>query len=179
MPDADRNYCDRYADTDGATLSGVTLDATADGMAPHDFDDTLKLSHTVRFTGENLTIIGGSENAVDMNRECHDVLLEDCSLAGGGHCGLVIKGGCTHIFLNNLVFVDSEAPYEVELGGWSDQSKKRTTGVRMDNCRRDDGQPVRVVVGNSDFPKVVGGNVKVLYGRSLALKIFIFLKGLL
>jgi hypothetical protein len=43
---------------------------------------------------------------------------------------------------------------------------------------RTDGKPVRVVVGNAEKPSVVGGNVKILFWRSLGLKLFVWGKGL-
>jgi len=172
MKDKDVNYLS-YADVDGVTIGDqmIVADQTK-------FDDSLKLSHATNFKGYNLTIYGGSENAIDLNRECKMVLFEHLVLVGGGQCAIVVKGGSEDIEFTNVCITKPKGNYDIELGGWSDQSRKKTKRVWLDNVVRPDGKPVRVVVGNADKPTIIGGNVKILFWRSLALKAFVWAKGL-
>lgn len=180
MPDTDRNYLS-IADRDGVTLEYMTITPEHEGEDVYAYDDILKLSKATNFVGRKLKIIGGSENAIDMNRYCADVLIDDVHLIGGMQCGMVIKGGCRNITLRDVIFYDPEATgYDLEIGGWSDQSQAPTTDVTLDHVIRADGHsPVRVVVGNATKPRIIGGNVKILFWRSLALKAFILVRRLL
>lgn len=179
MPDTDRNYLS-IADRDSVTLEDATISPEHEGEDVYAYDDILKLSKATNFIGRKLTIIGGSENAIDMNRYCTDVLVEDCKLMGGMQCGVVIKGGCRNVALRDVVFHDpDDAGYDIEIGGWSDQSDAPTTDITLDHCTRKDGRPIRVVLGNATRPRIIGGNVKILFWRSLALKAFILARRLL
>lgn len=168
--DTDRNFRS-YADVDGLYLgAGVVIDPEAERES---YDDILKLSHARRVRGFDLSVYGGSENPLDMNRNCEDVELCGLYLSGGGHCAVVIKGGSRDIRLRNVEIADVRSRWcDIELGGWSDQSLERTTGVVLDNVRRTDGKPVRVIVGHADDPTVLGGNVRVYRVRSALLKAF-------
>ena len=180
MQDTDRNYLS-YADRDGVVLEDTSIDPELDGINSRlAFDDILKLSHATNFTGRRLSVYGGSENALDMNRGCENVLIEDSHLSGGAQCSMVIKGGCRNITLRDVILHDpAESSYDIELGGWSDQSQDQTEGITLDHVARADGAPVRVVLGNAAMPRIIGSNVKVLFWRSLALKGYILVKRLL
>lgn len=171
MNDTDRNFYS-FADVDGRTIEDLRLDAAASDEDPLSYDDTLKLSHATNFIGRRLWVQGGSENAVDMNRRCGAVRIEDSTFAGGGQCAVVVKGGSTDIALARVTIVEPKGAYDIELGGWSDQSDELTRRISLADVRRGDGQPVRVVVGRSERPTIVGGNCRVLFWRSLALKLF-------
>lgn len=174
MPDI--NYHDSLADTDGMRLSDRTIDPRTEGKPLSMFSDTLKLSNTHNFVGTRLDIVGSNENAVDMNRTCKNVVLSNCQLRGGGQCAVVIKGGSSQITLQDIEIYEVRGSYDIELGGWSDQSQEITREVALVNVRRLDGEPVRVVIGNAEKPLVVGGNVKILTLQSWLLKVYIVLK---
>jgi hypothetical protein len=151
-----------FADVCFQTITGLKLDLSEEERKQ--YDDTMKLSHVWDMKFYGLSVTGGRENAIDMNRECRNVLIEDAILFGGGHCPIVIKGGCENIYLKSFdIFHDG--PYDVELGGWSDQSRKKTTGVTLENSYRlgpkGEQLPVRIVVGHADKPTIIGGNVRV------------------
>lgn len=175
MSTPDRNFLS-YADVDGRTIEAVRIDASDEGDDPLAFDDTLKLSHAVNFIGRQLWVRGGRENAVDMNRGCRNVRLEGCTLVAGRHCAVVIKGGSSDISLARVAIVEPVGAYDIELGGWSDQSFDLTRRVTLADVSRRDGQPVRVVVGRAELPAIVGGNCQVLFWRSLLLQAFWWLK---
>jgi hypothetical protein len=177
MSDKDVNYLS-FADVEGVILENVYVNPELDGLRAADFDDILKLSHVKYFKGHTLSIVGGSENAIDMNRECFDIQIRDSKVFGGGQCAIVIKGGCQYIHLKNLVIADPVGSYDIELGGWSDQSAKITRKVTLENVTRSDGKPVRLVLGHAEHPEIIGGNVKVLNLQSIVLQVFILIKSL-
>lgn len=160
------------ADVDGYSITNERIDPELDGLRAGDFDDILKLSHARNFVGSELYVVGGRENSVDMNRYCRNVRLEDCKLVAGRKCAVVIKGGCEDISLSRVVISDAVGSYDIELGGWSDQSNNKTRRVTLTDVTRSDGKAVRVVVGRAERPTIIGGNVKILTGSSLALKAF-------
>jgi len=171
MSDTDRNYLS-IADVVGRSYQDLRVDPAAEGHDPREFDDTLKLSHARNITINGLVVNGGSENAIDMNRGCAGVRIDHATLVGGDHCAVVIKGGSYDIALERVTIHRERSAYDIELGGWSDQSMERTRRVVLADVRRSDGEPVRVVVGHADRPTIVGGRVRVLFWRSLALKAF-------
>jgi len=169
--DTDHNYFS-IADVDGATHRDLVLDPRREGHDAREFDDTLKLSHARNITILGLFVRGGSENAIDMNRGCAHVRIDHATVLGGDHCAVVIKGGSTDIALERITILNPSSAYDIELGGWSDQSMERTRRVVLAEVRRADFEPVRVVVGHADRPAIIGGRVRVLFWRSLALKAF-------
>lgn len=136
------------------------------------YDDTLKLSHVDRFLGVRLYVVGGRENAVDMNRQCQSVVFDDCTFESGDHCAVVIKGGSSDISLKQCLIYSHHSSYDIELGGWSDQCMDRTRRVSLEYVRRSDGEPVRIVVGWADAPHCLGEKCRILFWRSLGLKLF-------
>ena len=173
MADTDRNFFS-VADVDGKVMDSLRFDPADEGGDPATYDDILKFSHARNVIASRLWIAGGSENGVDMNRECRNIRIEDSTVVSGHQCAIVIKGGCREITLDHIRISGGrmETPYDIELGGWSDQTMKRTTGVRLLDVVRFDGRHVRVVVGHADRPAITGGRVKVLFWRSVALKLF-------
>lgn len=172
---ADVNYLS-ISDCSGTHLENVKLPKEGDSASQ--YDDTLKFSKATDCSFRNGYIIGGRENAVDMNRECRFITVQDSTLRSGDHCAIVVKGGCENILLSRLLITPSGGAYDIELGGWSDQSRARTRWVTLEGVMRTDGKPVRVVCGNADKPFVFGGDVKVLFWWSLGLKLFVWAKGL-
>jgi hypothetical protein len=177
--DKDLNYPPgNFADVNAIFQKPLLSDCILKADDPYQYDDTLKFSHVLGGVVEDVAIYGGKENAIDLNRECMACEFYGILIYGGRHCGIVVKGGSMGIRFKNVRFMRIESAYEIELGGWSDQSDKPTRNVSLENVTRADGKHVRVVVGNADKPTIIGGNVRVLFWRSLALKAFVFLKGL-
>ncbi len=171
MTRPDRNFLS-IADVDGYELHDCRVDPSTENIDPRSFDDILKFSHARNVTASRLYVAGGRENAVDMNRECQHVRLQDSLLLGGGQCAVVIKGGCQDITLARVALAAPAPACDIELGGWSDQSFARTERVTLEEVSRRDGLPVRVVVGYAAPPLVQRCRVRVLFWRSLALKAY-------
>lgn len=173
--DTDNNHLS-IADTAGVVLEKVSL--PKDGHSPSEYDDVLKFSNARNCFVLGCHVRGGRENAIDMNRNCTNIVVEDTVLVGGDQCAVVIKGGCHNITLNRVLISPSGGPYDIELGGWSDQSRHKTGRVVLRDVLRTDGKPVRVVVGNAEKPTIEGGDVQILPFWSIGLKLYVFAKGL-
>lgn len=173
MKDTDRNFLS-VADVDGRTLEDLRIDPESEGQRRDEFDDILKFSHARNVVARRLWVAGGTENAIDMNRECRAIRVEDSTLISGRQCAIVIKGGSEAIAFTRVKIAPAEpdTAYDIEIGGWSDQSMERTRNVTLQEVTRWDGKAVRVVVGHADRPVIIGGRCRVLFWRSLALKTF-------
>lgn len=153
---ADNNY---YSIADQTNVEVV---AFANPSNPLLYDDILKLSKATVIHIHESVIQGGKEDAIDMNRNCEDVIVEDVEVHPNGSYGMTIKGGTKRVTLRNVMFTGRAKSYEIDLGNWSDQDKThKTTEVTLDNVFHVDGNPVRVRVLYADAPTVLGGNVKV------------------
>lgn len=173
MPDRDINF-HSVADVDGRIIECVRFDAAEEGGNPRDFDDTLKFSHARNIIARKIWVRGGKENAIDMNRECAAIRVEDAMLFGGDQCAVVIKGGSQDITLSRvtIALVEPASACDIELGGWSDQSTAMTRRVTLNEVRRLDGCPVRIVLGHAERPLILGGNCRILFWRSVGMKVF-------
>jgi hypothetical protein len=172
---SDQNFLS-YADVDGLDLPELVLDLPAHGIDASQYDDILKLSHACNIHIGRLIIKTGGrqrENAIDFNRECQHIRIDYAEIEAGQQNGLTAKGGCEDIGVGTLCYLRAGGHCDIELGNWSDQSKKRTTGVVIERAYRMDGQRVRVRVGNGDWPTIKAGNVKRLWLQSLLLKLWL------
>lgn len=171
MSDVDINYRS-ISDVTGYELHDERIDPEQDGRPRKEFADVLKFSCARDVQAKRLYVVGGHENAVDMNRHCARIEMEDCVLEGGDQAAIVIKGGSKDITLRRVSLVAVKGWCDVLLGDWSDQSYDVTTGVRLIDVSRRDGKPVRVVCGRAEVPTIVGGNVRVLRWASLCVKTY-------
>lgn len=174
MP-TDRNYIS-FADVDAhQVIEGRTFPDP--GINSLEYSDTVKLSHASNVTIRNAVISGGKEDCVDMNRNCSDILIEDCTIIPKGQYGFTIKGGTKNVVLRNLRFAAHGSVTDIDLGNWSDQSMERTTNITIENCTTFDGKPVRVRVLWADAPTVIGpAPVKVTVIPTIFVKIYRFLR---
>jgi hypothetical protein len=162
----DNNY-DSTAGQTGVVIDGKIYNPAASGVDPSTIADTWKFSGDKNITATNCSSYGGEENALDINNGCSDFKFTGIALIGGKAGGQVTKGGCTNMAFTNVVFTpDPAAPYDVEWDGFSDQSRDYSMGT-LTNYTRTDGQPVRLVFGRFHSPKIVGGNIKILWGRTI------------
>lgn len=154
----DNNYRS-IADTDGVVIKNETI--CPDGA--DNFSDILKFSNASNCTVTGTAICGGKEDCVDMNRNCKNITLLDCTLFTNGNQHATIKGGAKDITLNNVLFRGNPKNVEIELGNYSEQSDEPPERIFLENCNRDDGSPVRVRLLNCCDCQVIviGGNVKV------------------
>lgn len=174
MTKPDANYRS-IADVTGYSVYGETIDPRLDGVDPSQIDDVLKLSHARDVAVRGCVIRAGGlqrENAIDMNRACANVLIEDCRLEAGQQNAVTVKGGCIGVTLRGVTIDRAGGHCDIELGNWSDQNFDQVRDVKLIEVRRADGMPVRVRIGNSERPAIVGGNVKILWFESLLLKLY-------
>lgn len=168
MPDKDVNYLS-FADQTGLRIEDLEVLAPTQGVS---FDDMLKISHCSDCKFENVTVFGGTENAVDLNRMCRKITLSRLELFGGAQAAVVVKGGCTGItFADTCIAQDPEARCEFLIDDWSAQSRA-PSDVTIRNVTRKDGQPVRVIFGRFRRPKVVATKIRTLWLQSIGLHIY-------
>lgn len=180
MSKPDNNFLS-FADQTDVTHAGLHIDPREEGKNPADFDDLLKISHCTTLTIQRFTVLGGGlqrENAIDLNRECNDVTLKDGTIEAGKQNAITIKGGCKLTKLARIVIIRAGGNCDVELGNHSDQSDKRTTHTYLLDVARSDGKPLRVTVGNADWPICRGTTIERQYFRSYRLKAYLLLKRL-
>lgn len=181
MTKPDKNYLS-IADVSGKHLVNCVICPMAEGLQSEDFDDILKFSNATHCSINNSTISGNGvnkENAIDMNRNCADIVVDNCSIVSGKQNAITIKGGCEDITISNSIIIPGKGNCDIELGNYSEQCDCLVTGVRLVNVSRSDDNPVRVRVVNSDMPEVIGGNVVVsrpLWGRWPIWNIYTFLR---
>jgi hypothetical protein len=120
--------------------------------------DTLKFSTELTgFRGIFGRVYSGTEDAVDINNRCHDIVLGFDTVVLGGKMGITIKGGSKNIGITIRNLVGRGQEVDVDIGNWSDQSHEPVTGVYLD-IRRADGSPVTVRVINGEKPLLAPGS---------------------
>ena len=85
------------------------------------YNDALKFSNCERFSAYGLQIIGGSEDAVDLNRGSKGVL-ENLSITPSGNFGITIKGGFDMLIIRDVEFEGPAKEVEIDIGNYSDQA---------------------------------------------------------
>jgi len=94
------------------------------------------------------TIIGGTENCVDLNNECSGILVQSETYQTRGKYTLSAKTCNGVIFRGHIALRASQ--WEVNLGSWSDQSDKIQSNTLL--ALTADVYPIRVWVGNAEIP---------------------------
>lgn len=146
--DTDRNF-KSYADVTGVRVTGERYCPKNAGQ----FDDILKLSNCDDFRFESVLASQGSENALDMNRDCVGGFINGdfgVGFSGGYkiHCAIVVKGGAKRIVITGVIH--SRGPhYDVEVGGWSDQVLAKSEDIDLSGLKHADGKPVMVAVAHA------------------------------
>jgi hypothetical protein len=119
------------------------------------YSDAIHCSRVDDFYPKFGTVISGDEDAADVNNECCGVGLEAKRWVLGGRLGFTAKGGSIGTTFSGEVEGQGKE-CDVDLGNWSDQSHKKTTGTFL-NLWRADCSPIRVRVLNADEPRIEGG----------------------
>lgn len=178
MSKPDHNFRS-ISDVNGYTLELETIDPREQGLDPAMFDDLLKLSNAEDVRVFHCIVRGGGlqrENAIDLNRNCRNVMISDVRVQAGKQNAITAKGGCKNLLLRRVLIEGAAGNCDIELGNYADQSFERTTGTMIDSVRREDGKPVRIRCGDADWPVIVNSNVKILYFESYRLKLYVWLK---
>ena len=163
MTKPDKNFLS-IADVENKHIINCFISPKVDGLSGEDFDDILKFSAAIRCSIKDSTISGegvNNENAIDMNRGCEEITVDNCVIVSGRQNAITIKGGCSDITIKDCVIEPGDGHCDIDLGNYSDQSSLPVTGVRIINVIRSDGQPLRVRVINADTPDIAGLNVRV------------------
>lgn len=167
LPESDRDY------------DALDCDPRNQGLSPAEYDDLLKISGkrnvTVRyFKAES----DGThkEDGVDLNRECSDIVLMDGRVGAGGGVAVTIKGGSCKTQLVRMLVTRPGRHCDVEIGNHSDQSWKSCDGTVLEDCLRTDGKPVRVAWGRGSRPKIIGGNVRIVWWWTAVLHLYVYAK---
>jgi len=170
----DVNY-QSFADVDGLTIPELIVDLPALGIDAANFSDVVKFSHATNIHIQHLVVRTNHhqrEQAIDMNRLCSNITIDVAEVDEGLENALTIKGGCTDITIGHLIIHDGTGNCDVELGGYSAESKARTTGVKLGTVEHD-GAAVRVRVGNADWPIITSGPVDKQIDASIALALYV------
>jgi len=170
---ADNNYYS-IADQDGVVIENK--DFPDPGVNSQDYSDIFKLSHATNIVLRNSSIAGGTEDCIDMNRDCNNILIENVRLHSGGSYCMTIKGGTKNVTLKDIVVQAHGKETDIDLGNWSDQSNELTTNITLENVQSMDGSPVRVRVLWADPPTVINSNVKVTVVPKWMVAIYRFLR---
>jgi hypothetical protein len=174
----------RKPDTNYFEYKKPLLGAVIEPKNSEDYDDILKASgkDPVTVNYANINLLGGRnrEDGIDINK-CDNVTLNGINVRAGHKYAVTIKGGCSNVLLKDILVYQglSYEGVDIDIGNWSDQSMKQCNRIVLANLRRTDGEPVRVRVGHSERPIIEGGNVRILFWKSLTLKAYLLLKWLL
>lgn len=134
------------------------------------YSDILKFSGRQMFSLTNAKVSQGREDCVDINNKCANITVQGMfAVDGSGKQVLTIKGESRDIFISGVI-VKPGSKTDVEIGNWSDQSKKKSTNIHVD-LRRADGKPVRVVIGHADNVHL-GPNCKKDAWKSFLLTVY-------
>jgi hypothetical protein len=122
--------------------------------------DSLKFSNCKDWVAENLTIIGGKEDAIDINRGANGTI-RNCVLDSRGLFLITVKGGFQNLLIKDCQVVSSGSETGIDIGNYSQQGKWAKTGlVTIDGLRANGTIEVRVLWGK--MPIVLNSpNVKV------------------
>lgn len=168
---ADKNFRS-YADVNGVTIENEYIAPPKADV----YDDTLKFSNADNVVVSNCSVVGGREDCIDINRGCEGIIIEGCDLYPCGEYGMTIKGGSHDITIKDVKFFGHAHDYDIDIGNWSDQSDRRTTGVKLINVRGTTDEPVTVRVLWGDRPTIIGGNIKLTVVPQLAVVVYRFFR---
>lgn len=111
-----------YETSNGQTLTFDVIDGTG-------LSEALKITSGARdITVYAKTIIGGSEDCIDVNNQCRNIRVVADVWKPAGRYMATIKGGSEGITLEGTV-ARKASELEIDCGNWSDQSNGPTASV--------------------------------------------------
>ena len=117
-----------------------------------------------------------TENAIDMNRVCSQIIIRNSWLVSGMENAITIKGGCHDVLIENVKIAPGKGHCDIEIGNYSQQSKSKTINITLKNVSRTDGKAIKLRIGNGNYPEVINSVVDYLWFQSIILKIYIWYK---
>lgn len=152
--------------TDPILIKDRIIDPAING-----YQDILKFSNAKGVVVDKCFISGGSEDCIDMNRGCRDIVVAHCELKPRGKYGMTIKD-TSSVLISRVLFSAHGKEADIDLGNWSDTSTEKTKNIVIHDTVASDGKPVRIRCGNADWPDISGGNCKIDYVGSYLLKAY-------
>lgn len=135
----DSNAVSIYETSNGQNLAFTEIDGRG-------FTAALKVTrHAADISITAKTLIGGKENAVDLNNECSGIVVDFGTAVINGKYALSAKTCRNVTFRGHLSGRPSQ--WHVNLGSWSDQSKSTQEGTQL--ALTADSYPIRVWIGNA------------------------------
>jgi hypothetical protein len=167
----DNNYLS-HGDTSNVLIINRTI------VPPSGTDDSVKLSNVKGAHIVQCDITGGNEEVIDIMRLSEDVNITLCTLRPKGKGVIVAKGGSKRITITDTVIVGSGTSYDIELGQFADKHNDPTSDIVINNVRKADNSPVRIICWNVDRRSLIlkNGNYKVIYVPKLIWKTYFFLR---
>lgn len=176
---SDRNYFsisqNKFTVDSGGPNPHEVTELPADNVfSPPDgaknYSDILKFSNQQGFTLMGCRVDQGTDDSVDMNRFCKDIVLDGTFGIGvGGNQVLTIKGGCKNIWVTGTSHGN-----RVEIGNWSDQTYDLSENILV-NLTSVNGQPIMVSIGRAKNVSLQGNCKKDTFG-SLKLTAYWWIK---
>ena len=138
-----------------------------------DWTDTLKFSKVrhCRFNKFHV-VLGGEEDAVDINNKSIGNVFEDFKVNGDGRYCLTLKGGSSGNVFKNWLIEEHANAVDIEIGNWSDQSTEDNKDNVFYNVQSYDGKPVTYCYRWGSKPVFHVSNVKHLWWRSAAITLY-------
>lgn len=166
MSKPDQNFISITPDGDQVLVNGFVTPATPDQfgirhiyldqlLPPDGTADTLKITGGISNLHVHVNRIhGGSEDCLDVNNKCRDVIVGDEKTVWvpRGKYVATIKGGSHRVEVRGIL-VGHGKEVSVDLGNWSDQSNDRTEGVYI-NLKTDDGSAISYRRLNATSPRL-------------------------
>ena len=139
---ADLNTVSLYETASGLRLKYAVIDGSAGTAA-------LKItSHAQDVDVTVGTLIGGSENCVDLNNGCRNIAVHCDDYQCRGKYAISAKTCSDTSFTGHIS--GRATQWEINLGSWSDQSSNPQTNTKL--ALTADHYPIRVWVGNALIP---------------------------
>lgn len=153
-------------------------DLILQGIDLNQISDIFKLSHVQNIHIKRLIVLCGGlqkENAADFNFECTNVTIDHMELEEGDQNAWTCKGGCSAIKIGALgIHASGRAHCNIELGNWSDQSKKKTHDIKITELVEVvGGGVVQIRVDYASRPQIQQGNIHWQIWQGLLIDLWV------
>ena len=154
---SDINWRSYYGDKPDTALFFNPID-------PENYDDIMKFSNCTNVVVDNKTIIPGRENCVDAVRGSNYLWNLCHMISGAGVATMTIKGAIDGWTLRSCYIGEAKSRTDMEIGQFDNYwhpGRKPTRNGLIEDCESFTLAPIRVVVWDSEIPKIVNSNVRI------------------
>ena len=161
--------------TNGKVSAGLILDGSG-------YSETIKGSNLSESGAAVFDIVAGDEDGIDVVRG-EDYLFEDGRIDAGKstRCFITAKGGIDGLIIRDVtLFGKTRWWRDIGLGDHTIYNKGNLMDMKnvlIDNVRRSDGKPVKILVLDCDKPICTNGKYCVVKIPKLLVKLFLKIKG--